>query len=294
MNRSRSDLVDRFGSATTLPQLPAAALRLIHCLGDEDASGASIERIILGDPGLTAAMLRAASSAMFGGAGDRATTVRGAIARLGYRSIQAVAVSLAVQTLMSGTRSAPNFNRRRFAGHSIFVGFLGRYLFACRQNSKPFESAWNRDELFASGVLHDLGVGLLAQMEPDTYERVHQVASRRGCSIDRAFQDIYELPLGVLASNSAKAWGLPHIFTEVLTWRHCPLEHPSEAVSLSCLAYADYLAETNGHGLGDWDNKFEFDPGAAELVALPDDEEPGVVTLVARHTAAYVEGAQAA
>lgn len=121
-------------------------MKLIQALEGSEVNVSEVERIITGDPALTAAVLRAASSALYGGM-DGVTTVRGAIIRLGQQSVQAVAVSLGVQALMGKTGASSLFDRTRFARHSIFVGFLARYLFACRFNREAFKCKWSKDEI---------------------------------------------------------------------------------------------------------------------------------------------------
>ncbi len=54
----------------------------------------------------------------------------------------------------------------RVSRHCLATGLLSRYVFARMQRDEPFESELQADELFAAGVLHDLGLGLLSVLDP--------------------------------------------------------------------------------------------------------------------------------
>lgn len=286
-------LQNLFANANSLPQLPGASLRLIQILDDEDVSSTEVERVIMGDPALTVAVIRAASSVIYGGQDEGTTTVRGAINKLGHKSIQSVAVSLGVQSLLGATGSCTSFDRIRFARHSIFVGFLARYIYACRAHRAPFNSRWSRDEIFAAGVLHDMGVGLLARVDASAYERIFRVAKRCECGFQSAFKSIYGSPITELSAIACKTWKLPSLFQEIIANFEEPLDH-SEKVSLSCVHYANELADENSHGLVPWHIELPVDEEILAEVGLPTADVPGIVMLISQHTAAYVPLSHAA
>jgi HD-like signal output (HDOD) protein len=288
------DLEALFKSETSLPQLPGAAMRLIQILDDEEVCSTEVERVIMGDPALTAAVIRSASAAVYGGYEDSISTVRGAIARLGHRAVQSVAVSLGVQALMGQSGGSSSFDRNRFAKHSIFVGFLARYIYACRFNRENFKSRWSRDEIFAAGVLHDLALGLLSRVDPSAYDRVFQVAKKASIHMNKAFQSIYREDIGQLGVLACQTWNLPPMFAEVIGHYESPLNHASERISLACVQYSAYLADQHNFGIEPWKLPASMDEELLADVGLPEDDVPNVVMLVARHTAAYVPTSHAA
>jgi HD-like signal output (HDOD) protein len=287
------ELKKKFSVADHLPELPDAALKLIHTLEGADVNMAEVERIITADPALTAAIIRAASAAIFGGV-ESIATVRGAIARLGLSAVQAVGVSLGVQALIGRSGASPLFDHTRFARHSVFVGFMARYLFASRHNHRPFNSKWVRDEIFAAGILHETGLGLLASLDTDSYGYVFNRAKRENSTLTRAFEKTYGASIHRLAAIAAQTWRLPQMFTDVLTHLDDPLSAESEEIALSCLSYADFLANEHHYGLTQWPSSDPVPEGILEEAGLPEEELPGVVMLVSRHTTAYVPLARAA
>lgn len=287
-----SNLEQLFTQANTLPQLPGAALRLIQILEHDDVSSGEVERIIIGDPALTVAVIRAASSALYGG--EECSTIRGAIMRLGHRAVQSVAVSLGVQALMGEGQNKSQFDRNRFARHSIFVGFLARYLYACRHQREPFKSKWSRDEIFAAGVLHDLGPGLLARVSPTDFDKVFLIAKKGNMSFHTAFEAIFGGSINHLAVLAAQTWKLPPLFEEILGHFENPDSMPDEFIALACIGYANCLAEEQNFGFFPWRVSPVLGETVLETVGLAEEDIPAVVTLVSRHTAAYVPTSAAA
>ena len=87
-----------FKRASSLPELPGSALRLIHAIDTGAASAIDLERIIASDPGLSANLLRISNSREPGMDAPGVSTIRAAIMRLGQRSVRTLAVSLILRT----------------------------------------------------------------------------------------------------------------------------------------------------------------------------------------------------
>ena len=84
-----------------LPVFPVVAARAMHMLNAADASLASLEELIMQDPGLSSAVLRAANSAMLGVPG-RTVGLRQGLSRLGTTRAIRVVSEQAVGSLLSG------------------------------------------------------------------------------------------------------------------------------------------------------------------------------------------------
>lgn len=277
----------RFANAEALPDLPAAALRLSQMLDSGEASATELERVILGDPGLTAGLLRAASAAAYGIATKPITTVKQAILVLGQKAVRAVAVSLWIQAMVSESFQKTSIDPARFNQHSLFVGFLSRYLLSI-QRSQGVRSSWTPDEVFAAGVLHDVAKGLMATLEPQSFRLIFELSKMKNIAISHAFRlATGGQELGALGAISIRAWGLPDMFAEVCEYFTKPWEHPTESVPLMCLHYADYLANDAGFGVTENRVEMALSPQVQEVVGLPEEDIESVVKLVAGHTRTY-------
>lgn len=284
-------LLSKFRSAESLPDLPASALQLCDAIDKGDATNSDLERIILADPAITACVLRTANSAMYGGRSQQTSTVKGSILMLGHKAVRSVAVSVWVQSLVHQSKSSPKFDAARFAEHSMFVGFLSKYLLSALHKTKGVATAWSPDELFAAGVLHDLGLGLLASIEPALFDRVVDHAAANGLPLQTAFESVTERRLGILSVAAAQAWKLPDLFIDVLMGFEEPLSASAEVDSLCCLHYANHLADITGHSMNTWRVEPVIEQGVVDRVGLASEDIPDVLELVAAHTKDFVAAA---
>ncbi|GMV87501.1 MAG: hypothetical protein AMXMBFR81_04320 [Chthonomonas sp.] len=281
-----------FKRSGTLPPLPATVMRLIRVIDTGEASAIDLERVVTCDPALTADLLRAAS--LMGTVEAPITTVRGAIMRLGQRTVRSVGTSLLINDMVKKYRSVPGFDPVALARHSLFVGFMSRYLFARRHSIETFETRWSADEVFAAGVMHDLSVGVMAMVSPAAVTRVATFARRAHKSFVEGFELIFENPLNRLGALACNTWGLPDIFETTQRYFDSPWEHEDELTALYCMSYANYLADANGFALESWEFEPSVFPEIKLEVGLQDEEIANAVEVVGKLTRTALETSYAA
>lgn len=280
-----------FKRTRSLPELPGSILRLVSAIDSGEASAIDIERIITADPSLSIRLLAVANSAACGSFGTDITTIRGAIMRLGQRSVRSLALSLMMHNFWNSKTESQVFNTQRFARHSLFTGFLSRYLYARRNLQEPFMSEWSCDEVFSAALLHDLGTALLFKVAPEAHLRVHHFAQRMGCSVNDAFHQIFKHRINDLGSAAAEAWGLPKMFSESVAMYPEPWMMQEEFTALCCIHYADYLAALHGATLEDWPIHPSLEPEVESEVGLASEEIGQVLALVEQQVAKFLAGA---
>lgn len=236
-----------FTRSNALPNLRASAIRLVQRIDSGSPSAAELERVIAADPALTAKLIKAATSVNVSNGGG-VTTIRGAILHLGHQSVRSIAISLAVQGIITEIDPKSGFDVHRFARHSLFVGVFSAYLMRRRLLGRPFETQWTPEELFAAGVLHDLPEALLYRVSPDVYARVAQYSRGQKITFTNAFYKVFKQPLSLLGVLTINNWRLPQIFADVVTHVDEPWMYEREYTALCCLNYADYISEQVGFG----------------------------------------------
>lgn len=208
--------------------------------------------------------------------------------RLGQRSVRTLAVSLVLQHISHGSQVPHEFNVERFARHSLIVAFLARYLFARRNLSHQFDSRWSADEIFAGGLLHDIGIALLARVCPEAYFRVHSFAARTECSLESSFYKIFGCPLNQLARSAIESWDLPELFGSTLLYGSEPWNFPAEYTALCCLNYANHLAQVNGITTEEWQFPTTLMAEVETELALPDEEATKVMEFITEQVDKYL------
>ncbi len=284
-------LLAKFGSAEHLPDLPQSALQLCDAIDKGDVNANELERLILADPAITAGVLKAANSAMFGGKSNQASTVKGSILLLGQKTIRSIAVSVWVQSLVYQSKGSQKFSPTKFAEHSMFVGFLSKFLLSAASRTRGVRSVWSPDELFAAGVLHDLGIGLLASIDPKLFNRVYEIGETYGWSTHQAFTQITGHCLDELSVAAATAWRLPDLFITCLNGFSNPLEAEAEVDALCCLYYADYLADRFGNSLVEWKVEVTIDDAIVSRIGIDNDDIPEILQIVSASTKQFVVAA---
>lgn len=236
-------LLLRFRRTSLLPPFPGSASLLLKAIDTGEASARELERIISSDPALAADVL--AVSGTYRGR-QQEGSLRYAIMSLGQLSIRSLAIALAVRAAAAKPIHGCSFNPRTHSRHSTAVAYYARYLFARRASRPDFSSAWSADEVFAGGLLHDLGPALLAYIEPELYERVYSFARRSSGTFSVTFQKLMGCSASLLSVAAAEAWNLPDSLVTMLRHYQTPWTLPEEFVALCCLSHADELARRTG------------------------------------------------
>ncbi|HEX5103844.1 MAG TPA: HDOD domain-containing protein, partial [Pirellulaceae bacterium] len=146
-----------------LPALPQSAIRLLELSQNPDNGPAEFAKPIESDPGLTGQVLKFVNSSYFGFTRE-ISSVKLAITLVGIRTIKNFALWSAVFSLMPNPKCGP------FDLKSLWQDSLRRGLFA-RAFGKLI-GLKEAEELFASALLQDMAIPLLAKEQPQRYLRL--------------------------------------------------------------------------------------------------------------------------
>jgi len=241
-------LVKTFRTVEALPQLPESSFRLVQTCEDPDANLHDAEMVIASDPGLLTVVLRAASAARFASMGGPATTVNAAVMRLGMSSLKALAMTHAVRSLIDQRHECDWYDSRRFAAHSVFVAVAMQHLFEREFGGTKADL----EEIFTFGLLHDLGICLLAHIAPDLYDHLWRKAESKNAPFEDVFFERFHEHISTLAWAAATAWRLPDIFVEFLHQESISHEPSDLAMVIETLEMAESLTISLGMGIEPW------------------------------------------
>ncbi len=258
-----------FGSTQSLPQVPQSPLRLTALLDDPDPSPREIEDVIHSDPALTAGVVKAASSAVFGRSRP-ATSVREATLVLGNRSLRSLAVAMWTNSLVCDASHKSRLDLKRFAKNGSYVGATASFLSRNTKDLTP-PVAWTPEELYAAGVLHNVLFGLLSFTDPQEFDRIYELAERHKTSLRHTFLAVHEHPIGTLAARASEALGLPGQFLTVAENIEDPTASEFAPTALTILHVARSIAEADTHGLEHW--PLDIPPSGPVARAFSPDEQ---------------------
>ncbi len=157
------DPFEQLKASGRLPSPPGVAARLLGLVQSEDASLEDFARIISADPALGAKVLRYVNSPLVG-LGFHGSTIDEAVARIGMRGTQMIALSF---SLIAAGRdeTCAGFDFDEFWSRSLACALATRAL-------ARWTRCWEADEAFITGLLARIGRLAFATALAKDYESV--------------------------------------------------------------------------------------------------------------------------
>jgi putative nucleotidyltransferase with HDIG domain len=207
----------------TLPTLSPIATRLLNISANDRADLKEIIRLIESDPALSVRILGLCKRADKG-LGDRVKTVQHAVVMLGLEAVRSAVLAVSVYEVMSARASELDktvsgsvaaglgvFDRAGFWKHALAVACASELI--ARAHPKY---GCRAEEVFAAGLLHDLGKLALELVLPQSYARVLSLAERKrvdAAGVERAVLGLDHFTAG---KRVAEHWGLPEHLQDVI------------------------------------------------------------------------------
>jgi putative nucleotidyltransferase with HDIG domain len=236
--------------------------QLLSLLYDEQVEVDQVLKRLNAEPTLAARVLKVANSPFYRRAGTVGTVDR-AVQVLGLAAIRGIAAAGCMDRLPMPAL-ARALDAEQFARHSLAVATAAQAL------SKR-AGAGVDGEAFMAGLLHDIGIVLLARLRPQEVALASQIAMPDAAAGLQAELDMIGADHTQCAAQLAKTWGLPGWLVDTLRGHHMPAcsGHLSGIDALpALLALADRAAHDAGIGL--WPLcAAGFDPAWAACLGLP-------------------------
>ncbi|CAK0745315.1 Signal transduction family protein (GGDEF domain-containing protein) [Gammaproteobacteria bacterium] len=230
-----------------LPPLPLAVLRLLQLTGDDNASSATLAKVVETEPSIAAKVLKMVNSASFGQM-TPVSNVQRAIALMGFRTVRTLALEAGLFSPFSRHAGSRGFGHLQFWQHSLAVACIARALAGQVGHPRP-------DEVYMAGLLHDIGKMVLEVFGRIRYSQFLERLDPLGGPLIE--EEIHMLGVGhdEVGAYIAELWRLPE--PVCLAIRHHHRDFPKAEVNadhrrlVALVALADGIAWTQGAGLGD-------------------------------------------
>ena len=219
-----------------LPEIPSVAFELKKVIENPVSSAEHIARVVSRSPSLTAVLLKIVNSSFYGFA-SKISTVSHAVSLVGTQEISALALGISVLSIFKNIPKKTT-NMHSFLRHSLICGLLSR-VFAAHKNVAQTE------QLFVSGLLHDLGRLILYIYFPDESCNVLARSRNRNKSLVEEEQEYLGCDHAQLGVHLMKQWKLPPILENNILYHHQP-----SAARQSVPATIVHLADIIGNSLG--------------------------------------------
>lgn len=211
-----------------LPTTPQVFLQLTEALADPNVSLKQVAELLSRDVAICARVIQLVNSPFFG-LTRRVTSVLEAVTYLGTTTIKSVVLSLESFSLMSDAARCPGFSLDAVQRHSLYTGNLAKAIIG---------DAARAEYAFMAGMLHDIGLLILAMHFPPALERL--VTDPEWAAAEDTNSEVSHTRLGAYLLG---LWGLPYPVIEAVAHHHAPRRVDHRAFDLPDAVYvADRLA----------------------------------------------------
>ncbi|MEJ5252108.1 MAG: HDOD domain-containing protein [Chthonomonadetes bacterium] len=241
-------------SLDRLPPMPAVITRVMEMTNDPNCTAQELQRVIGMDEVLSSKVLRLVNSARYGFP-RRITTLSHAIILLGFETVRNLAIGVAAVRLVLRHGVACPVNRQRFWEHSLETALAASTL--ARHLRKDLIL---REEMFLTGLLHDLGILFLSQNFPEEYRAVveHCGSLEEAPAVE---QEVFGITHCEVGARMVEYWNLPPVFAEVMLHHHAPVADSPFFQQVGAV----YLGDKISHSVGTDDPHDQMPEIPAEL-----------------------------
>lgn len=176
MHASMQEVLENI-EVNKLPSFPHVLVKLLEACQRPDASLGALAKLIDKDTGLSAKVISAANSPLYG-LRNPVLSLERTLVVLGLDTIKTITIASAVHQFFSSLSADRGAFLKAFWHHSLLCATLARNL--ARLTGYPA-----REEAYLAGLLHDVGKLVLAQRFPDKYGAVQALAEENRDLVDQ-------------------------------------------------------------------------------------------------------------
>lgn len=215
-----SDLVVEFvGKIDSLPSRPDAYTAILRIIADPDAGVLDATAVIESDVAMSAKVLHLVNSSFFG-LTQHISDLDQATAFLGLETLRDLVLS--IEVFRAPASVSPELERQ-------LDSLQHRSLLTATACSSLFEDKAMASMAYTAGMLHDIGLLVLATAAPDHLEAALARARDTGEPLHLVEHELYGVTHAEIGAYLLGAWGLPYPIVLAAAYHHCPQEVESAA-----------------------------------------------------------------
>lgn len=219
---TESPLKKRLHEVGGVPSLPVLYQEVMHEIHSPDPSIAKVAEIIEKDIGMSAKLLQVVNSAGTG-LRNKVSSVVQAASLLGMQKISAMVLMVEVFSLMTSKALPSGFSIESLWDHSLRVGEYAKKI-----AKNEVDEAQIIDDSFTGGLLHDLGLVILATRMPKELGDALRLAKSERISLFEAEKRVFRSTHAEAGGYLLELWGLPDPLVESVTYHDYPSMVPEK------------------------------------------------------------------
>jgi putative nucleotidyltransferase with HDIG domain len=221
-----------------LPEIPSVVFEINEVIANPMSSAEHIAEVVNRSPSLTALLLKIVNSSFYGFP-SRIDKVSHAVTLIGTREISGLALGISILSIF---KNIPKeiIDMYSFLKHSLACAILSRVL-AAHLNSSQTE------QLFVSGLLHDLGRLILYIYFPDESRNIITRSRNESKLLYMEEIDYLGCDHAQVGRQLMKQWKLPMILESNVSCHHKPSD-AQQPIAATIVHLADLIVNSLGIG----------------------------------------------
>jgi diguanylate cyclase (GGDEF)-like protein len=208
-----SQLRQRLEKCSTLPTLPAVAIRIVELCRQQDVDLRKLAEAIGQDPVLCARVLKVVNSAFYCFP-RQIETLSHAVAILGIDAVRTIALAFSLVRGMRGNE-VQGFDFQAFWRRSLFSAVSAQCL-------GKWSKMRNEEVLFLAGLMQDIGMLFLRELAPKDYGELFLQSNGTHRQLAKLEKTLFGEDHSAVSRWLAQTWGLPEVFEATLRFSHDP------------------------------------------------------------------------
>jgi HD-like signal output (HDOD) protein len=232
--------IEMINELVTIPRIIA---EIMEELDKEEAATHKVIKMVETDTSLTTSILRVANSPFYG-MRRQIDTVSSAITLLGLSEVSNLLIMFYMKQRLHQLTIRQEQYLERLWNHSVSTAVCSSLI------AKEFRIPVQGRE-FTAGLLHDLGKIVLAQYFSSELASTERKVNTTGEADIQSETEIVGIAHSDIGGLLAERWNLPLEYVEVMELHHTPMLSAKNPNLVSLVRFADLVAESTGHGIGE-------------------------------------------
>lgn len=247
-------LTEQLVQLGTLPSAPLAHWEIMNEMQAPEPSIIRIGEIIEKDPGMSAKVLQIVN--VHSGPSLPISNITEAVEIIGLEHLQSFVLVSEMFSQASETTTSRNIALDVLWQHGLTVAEWAKTIAEIEMQSKE-----TIDDAYTAGLLHEVGLLILASQMPDELSRASAHAEEHQLTLQQAEQDIFGVTHGELGGYLLDLWGLPESVVDAIAYHYAPSQQPDASYEeaaesgftpVTAVHVANYFCEERGDAMLDY------------------------------------------
>lgn len=259
-NTKLTDLTRIIKRVEDLPTLPRIVLKITELVNNPKSSARDLAGVITDDQVLTARLLKFVNSSFYGFP-QNISTATDAIVLLGFDAIRNLLLTTSMFDLFSNKNKENELKREKMWDHSLGCAVAAKVIGDYMRHDDP-------EELFVSGLLHDIGKIVEMLFLPDDFAGVVSMVENKNILMLAAEDHVLGYTHADVGRLLAERWNLPSKLVTVIACHHQPGLAGRFSQEAAIVHLADILCRAMNIGSGGDKKIPPLDKNAWETIQL--------------------------